>query len=253
MYFQLCSASLQHRKAGGKEGTGTNDCRRSPSPESTPLQGSKSSHPIPLEQHCQSAGSVTEPHSAQPPSPKGAFRIITGHFPCREQPLQDIPRDMTQGRNQNDFQDTVQGPNPWTFHTSATSAPFLVSLLPKGLSSLPYPIVEFPSIKALQQSHCPRHCCEAMHGRTPGTMILLKTASLCPTTSLQPDTPPHCSQLLPKTMSCPWLQQPQRQCGEHGAEPYMGTKPGSRGTLSAQLCSATGTSTSWCPGTRCHA
>lgn len=238
MYFQLCSASLQHRKAAGKEGTEANDCGRSPSPESTPLQGSKSSHPIPLEQHRQSAGSVTEPRSAQPPSPKGAFRIITGHFPCREQPLL-IPRDMPQRRNQSDFQDTVPGPNSWTFHTSATSATFLVSLLPKGLSCLPYPVVEVLSIKALQQSHCPRDCCGAMHGSTPGTKILLKTASLCPTTSLQPPARHH-STLLPapsqNCMSCPWLQQPQSQCGEHGAEPYMGTKPGSRGTLGAQLC-----------------
>lgn len=57
MYFQLCSASLQRRKAAGKEGTGTNGCGRSQSLESctgliprTPPQGSKSGHHVPPEQ-----------------------------------------------------------------------------------------------------------------------------------------------------------------------------------------------------------
>lgn len=97
--------------------------------------------------------------------------------------------------------------------------------------------------------------------RTPGTKIELRTARigpspklppLCPTTS--PPASHHPTSLpAPSQNSCrswPWLQQPQSQCGDHRAVPYVGTKPWSRGTLSAQPCPATGTRTSQCPGAR---
>lgn len=88
MYFQLCSASPQRRKAAGKEGTGTNGGSRSQSPESS--TGDQPVH------HSGGAKPVTVSHwsnvlpvcvtATWPLSPKGAFKIIMGHFSCREQP-----------------------------------------------------------------------------------------------------------------------------------------------------------------------
>lgn len=88
MYFQLCSASLQHRKAAGKEGTGTNGSSRSQGPESS--RGDQPLH------RTGRAKTVTVSHwsnvlpvcvtDSWPLSPKGVFKIITEHLSCREQP-----------------------------------------------------------------------------------------------------------------------------------------------------------------------
>ena len=59
MYFQLCSASLQRRKAVGKEGTGANGCSRSQSPESG--MGAHPAHPASGQQNrspCPTAATV---------------------------------------------------------------------------------------------------------------------------------------------------------------------------------------------------
>lgn len=68
------------------------------------LRATKNGHHVPLEQQCQSAGTVTGPRSAWALSPKGAFRTITGHFSCREQPggcahpiLPGCPSPLAQG------------------------------------------------------------------------------------------------------------------------------------------------------------
>lgn len=98
----------------------------------------------------------------------------------------EYPRHVLRGRHQDDFQETIPGPHLQIFCACSHSATF------PGQR-------EVPSIRALQQPLCPGGCYEAVHGRTLGTEIELRTARtgpfpklhlLCPTTSL-PQSPLH--------------------------------------------------------------
>lgn len=149
---------------------------------------------------------------------------------------------------------------------AATSAHFPASLFPKRLSVHLHPMVRGATGVSPPSASCssptvPGGCYGTMCGRTPGTMIEPRPARIGPFPKLPPlcltTRPPashHCTWLPgPSQNSCrswSWLQQPQIHCGDHGAVPYMRTKPGSKETLSAQPCLATGTRTRRCPGAR---
>lgn len=128
MYFQLCSASLQHGKAAGKEGTGTNGSSRSQGPESS--RGDQPLH------HNGRANTVTVSHWSNvllvcvtgtwPLSPKLAFRIVNRAFflqrtawgLCTSHPA-GIPIFLAQGHF-----------TPWCFSCARGNLP--VKALPAG-------------------------------------------------------------------------------------------------------------------------
>lgn len=73
MYFQLCSASLQHGKAAGKEGTGQMAAAGARAQSvtqglilHTSPRGGKTGHHVPLQQQCQSGGSIPGPRHPKP-------------------------------------------------------------------------------------------------------------------------------------------------------------------------------------------
>lgn len=81
MYFQLCSASLQRGKAAGKEGTGQMAAAGARAQSMTqglvlhtPPRGGKTGHHVPLQQQCQSEGSIPGPRHPKPLS--GSLRGI---------------------------------------------------------------------------------------------------------------------------------------------------------------------------------
>jgi len=127
--------------------------------------------------------------------------------------------------NQGGFQETIPGPNPWTFHARSHQCPFPSHSVPKELICLSASHGRGATRGSPPPGPCssptvPRGCCGAMHGRTPGTKIELRTelvfAQNCPRPvpppAPQPITTPHRSQPLSKT-----AVGPGRGCSSHRA------------------------------------
>lgn len=111
------------------------------------------------------------------------------------------PRDVPQGRNQGDFQETGSRPNSWTFHACSHQCPFSRHSVPEELTCPSTSHgrgatgVSSPS-EPRSSPHVPRGCYGAMCGRTSGTKIELRTTGIGPFRNLphhQPcgQSPPH--------------------------------------------------------------
>lgn len=126
----------------------------------------------------------------------------------------NTPRNVPQGRNKSDFQETVPGPNPWTLHAGNHQCPFYSLSVPKELICLSASHGRGATGGSPPSGLCssltiPGRCYRAMCGGTPGAKIKLRTARigpfpklplLCPTTSPpQPVSTPNRSQPLTKT------------------------------------------------------